>query len=214
MAKTLKQGISIDFVYIMQCVNRRMRLQSLSTSKLGGGWVADFWNGYIEVRPADAMDYSLGEFVAVEVEGPKTAYTFIGMVTRLDDESAQLKLVSPVEERPLRGESRLCVDSLEGIMHSDEGSIAFICEDISESGVGILLPCNLPLGLNAHFTLATAFGGVDFIGSLKNCRPTSMIGHFRGGVQILHVDRISRARWRAMLEDRVETSRITSRAAA
>lgn len=63
-----------------------------------------------------------------------------------------------------------------------EEGIARSC-DISETGVGLIVPSELPVGARVFVEIVTTAGNLNFIGRVMHCRPRDE-GCYRAGIHM------------------------------
>ncbi|MBI1331876.1 MAG: PilZ domain-containing protein [Armatimonadetes bacterium] len=178
---------------------RRCRLQGLNDAQMYTGWVLKMEGGVITVSSTSPKCPNVGDFLYIEVDAPATVITFVAYVLSFQSTKFELKVTSDVDERPLKTESRLLVTPFSGSLKQGDITIGITIADVSENGVGFFSddPFN-----NAKCTavLKSEHGAVTVEGEIRYVRKEPTTQNYRGGMKILSMDRVSRARWSKVLQ--------------
>lgn len=178
---------------------RRCRLQGLNDAHLYTGWVTKMEKGTITVSSTSAKNPNVGDFLYIEVDAPQVVVTFVAYVLNFQGNKFDLKITSEVDERPLKTESRLLVSPFEGVLKQNDLSITFSVSDVSENGVGFYSPDPFYSGA-CTAVMKSVQGAVTIQGDVRYIRKEPNGELYRGGMKILVMDRVSRARWSRVLQ--------------
>lgn len=173
---------------------RRCRLQGLNDAQLYTGWVTRHENGVITILSSCTKNPNPGDFLYIEVDAPTCIVTFVAYVTVFHKGGFEVKVSSEVDERPLKNESRLLVAGLRGKITAEGYTFPIEVQDVSENGVGFTSEEPFTSG-SCTLVISSAFGAVAIGGDVRYCRKEPTPNLYRGGVQILKMDRVGRARW-------------------
>lgn len=178
---------------------RRCRMQSLKDAHIYSGWIEGAKQDYFVFAPKSKKTPTLYEQLYVEVESPFNAVAFLVTVTDIIGTRLCIKLASEVKTRPLNVEPRLQVSRINGALHQDYGTIPLSVIDISENGFGCLSEEQLSVG-QGDVSVITHHGEIKMEIQIRHSRRDQDGKQYRGGVKILEMDRISRARWNRLLQ--------------
>ncbi len=178
---------------------RRCRLQGLNDAKLYTGWIATNRSGLLSIVSSSAKNPNPGDFLYVEVDIQGATVTFVAYVSVIQSKGYELKITSDVDERPSKAEPRMLVGSSSGRVQIGGVSYSITVTDISENGFGFLCLEEFPTG-GCKAMIDTANGVVTIAGDIRYCRKDLSPDNKRGGVKILQMDRVSRARWAKLME--------------
>lgn len=178
---------------------RRCRLQGLNDAQMYTGWVQKLENGIITISSTSTKNPNVGDFLYIEVDSPATVVTFVAYVLNFQGTKFDLKVTSDVDERPLKTESRLLVPPFEGVLRQGDLSITFTVSDVSENGVGFLTSDPFNSG-KCTAIMKSEQGAIRVDGDIRYVRTETPNTAYRGGMKILVMDRVSRARWSRILQ--------------
>jgi len=178
---------------------RRCRLQGLNDAQMYTGWVQKMEGGIITVTSTSPKNPNVGDFLYIEVDAPLSVVTFVAYVLNYQGTKFDLKVSSDVEERPLKTESRLLVPPFEGVLKQGDLSITFTVSDVSENGVGFFSSDPFYNG-KCLAIMKSEQGAIRADGEIRYVRTETPGSAYRGGIKILTMDRVSRARWSRVLQ--------------
>ena len=176
---------------LAEASHRRCRLQGLKDASLHFGWVYDTEKRVITVEVSSTRSILMGDFLYLEVSGPRSLLTFIAYVAEIKGSFVSLQISSEIEQRALKSESRVRVRTIEGelgpMRNGAINSISII--DVSEHGFGFISQEPVEVTGPCRAVLCSIHARTDK--SLAACR---------AGMLIMEMDRVSRARWARLLE--------------
>lgn len=178
---------------------RRCRLQGLNDAQMYTGWVQKMEAGIITITSTSPKIPNVGDFLYIEIDAPLSVVTFVAYVLNLSGNKFELKVTSDVDERPLKTESRLLVPPFDGVLKQGDLSITFTVSDVSENGVGFLSSDPFNSG-KCTAIMKSEQGAVRVDGEIRYVRTEVVNTAYRGGMKILTMDRVSRARWARILQ--------------
>jgi hypothetical protein len=174
-------------------------MQSLQDAHIYSGWIEGAKEDFFIFAPKSKKVPVLKEQLYVEVESPFNAVAFLVVVTDHIGSRLCIKLASEVKTRPLNVEPRLQVSRINGALHHDYGTIPLSVIDISENGFGCVSEEQLSVG-QCDVSVITHHGEIKMEIQIRHSRQDPEGKVYRGGVRILEMDRISRARWNRLLQ--------------
>jgi hypothetical protein len=182
--------------------HRRCRLQGLKDASLHFGWVQESGKRSITVDVSSSRSIILGEFLYLEVSGPRALLTFIAYVAEMNGSLVKFHISSEIEQRSLKSESRVRVRTVDGeISGSRKGSpIPISILDVSEHGFGFVSQSPVQTSGTCKAVLSTVHGGIELVGHVRYARSDKTLMAYRGGMLILEMNRVSRARWTRLME--------------
>lgn len=184
-------------VLLSNTQQRRCRLQGLQDASLHYGWAQHFCGDSITIEVVSKRAVRQGDFLYVEVSAPVSLLTFVAYVTEVIASEVTLQVTSEIEERALISESRIRVRSFEGeIVCLRNGSTTNITVvDVSENGFGFISQQSSNTAGPCNIVLKSVHGDITLSGDVRHSRSDKESGGVKGGVLILEMDRVSRARW-------------------
>jgi hypothetical protein len=197
----MSSGVSVSRVHdrtgliLNSTRNRRCRMQSLSDASLHFGWIKEFANNICLIEVASGKPVKQGEFLFFEVSGASSLVTFVGYVLTQQANSIRIQVTSNVEDKPLKSESRMRINTIQGSILQNDGMFPIRVGDISDNGIGFETE---EFELKAGQCLATLFspeGTVTLSVDVRHLRTDRETQMRRGGAAVLDMDRVSRARW-------------------
>lgn len=187
---------------LLSAVQRRCRLQGLQDASLHFGWVVEVAGDTILIDVKSKRAINPGGFMYLEVSAPKSMVTFVAQVKELHDSAITLQICSEVEIRSLKSESRVRTKAFEGEIGAPGSTSMTQCTvvDVSENGFGFISKRQVEVTGPCSVVLQTVHGEINLTGNVRHARNDKDLAAYRGGVQIMDMDRISRARWVRIIE--------------
>ncbi len=176
---------------------RRCRLQGLQDASLHFGWVQAASGSTIAIEVSSKRSINQGDFLYLEVSAPSALLTFVAYVTDAAGSLLSLQVSSEIEERKLKSESRVRVRSFEGQIFRASAGVPtpITVVDVSENGFGFLCNGSMEVDGPHEIILESAYGDITLQGNVRHGHTDKELAMYRGGVLILEMDRVSRARW-------------------
>ena len=178
-------------------------MQCLSTASFHSGWVKVVDGSTITVHINSSRQVELGSCYHVEASAPSDRLQFLTVCVGVDLPLTILQITSTVSRAELEAESRKLLHGVVGTILIDGNQISIEVADVSEQGLGVQSREVVETGRGVELNLQTPHGPIQCLCQVRHCRVSpEILGEYRVGLKILHIDRLSRARWGRILGDR------------
>jgi hypothetical protein len=182
-------------------VNNRARLQRLTDARIFAGWVKELTTTHLFLRPSVEAECAVGEPFFVEIHGGGRNATFrANFEVRLGDDLI-FNIVSAIQFGSSSESVRQTVNGITGQAEVEGNLVLFSVVDVSEGGIGLLVPVPIPRGVLIDIELNTPQGLITCRGEVRYCRQdNSRKGFYRSGIAFQPLDRLEKARWQRVME--------------
>ncbi|MHB8637171.1 MAG: PilZ domain-containing protein [Fimbriimonadaceae bacterium] len=182
-------------------IQTRARLQRVSDGHAFGGWVEAIDQTHVRVRLKSCEStLDLRDEVNVELAGAAHAASFRATVMYCDGSCLELALTGPVDLTPRKESAHVKMSGERCKIIAYGAEYAATTLDISEHGLGVLLPSVLDAASPVEFNVYTSMGSVHGLGEIVYCREEpSTNPQFRAGIRVKSLSAVGRARWDLLL---------------
>lgn len=193
--KALRSELPLN--QVRQLSGRRFRMQSLSNSTIYNGWIREVSPPNLRVQLSKPFKESVGTYLHLEASGKSHQMQFLALCVRLEADRPVIQIVSEIVDSPLDSESRILVHGLSATVVNDGDHYGLTLIDASEYGLGGFVAEKFEIGAGLEAVIESTQGQVQCLCQVRHCRATKLRADiYRVGLKILHIDRISQARWR------------------
>ena len=182
--------------------NRKFTMQSLSNASFVQGWIEMAQEGVCAVHVTSRNTPKEGNFYYVEVNGPKSLYSFVGMAEVTDPPKTRLKLSTEISVRHSEVDSRTPIRKAKANLVVDDFSEELEIIDGSSDEIGF--ECPVPVDVEGSYAmdLDTPAGFINAIVQVTSCgRSSNRVTAYSVLAKFVHMDRISTARWQKLLAE-------------
>ncbi|HLP00344.1 MAG TPA: hypothetical protein VK171_17235 [Fimbriimonas sp.] len=169
------------------------------------GWFGSFDGQSLEFQTKMEKKPVQGDYVYAEADTFGLVLRFVCQVVTNHCGRMWLKVCSPVEERKQSAEPRIQIEHLEGKLEQGTTQAEIVVIDASENGFGFVTHTPLER-MESKANLASHFGAIEMTIDVRHIRKLSDQGCFRGGVRLVAIDRVARARWTRVIGAMMEAA--------
>lgn len=185
---------------VRQLYGRRFRMQSLSDKTIYNGWIREVSPPNLRVHLSKVFRESVGTYLHFEASGKSHQMQFLALCVRLEGDRPVIQIVSEIVDFPLDSESRILIQGISATVVNDGDHHGLTVVDASDFGLGGFVAQKFQIGDGLEAVIETNQGQIQCLCQVRHCRATKLRSDiYRVGLKILHIDRISQARWRLIL---------------
>jgi hypothetical protein len=185
---------------LQQAARTRARLQRIRDLKLFDAKAMFIDEKYCQLQVSGAKEkFIMEDQFMVEVHGPKHKIIVTGIAVGIEDSSLRLRLNDNMKVLPQSEQARFTKKNFTcSIVLADGEKITGTVDDISEGGIGIILPDEVKVGTNISILVKYRTQVAQVTGLVKYCREyNDGIGSLRIGCSLQPLERIDSNVWQA-----------------
>lgn len=188
---------------LQQAARTRARLQRIRDLKIFHAKAMFIDEKFCQLQVAGALEkFRPGDQFMLEVHGPKHKIMVSGALTGFEEKSIRLKLNDDMKVLPLSEQARFTTKGFTCSIVLESGDkITGVVDDISVTGIGIILPDEVEIGTKISILVKHKNQAVQVTGMVKYCRELNDgIGSLRVGCSLFPLERLDAAVWLAWCE--------------